>query len=191
MKRQTGVWIDSQIWNVYRRLCKCEKLLPSEPITEFLGFILQNGSPSAVTNMIKVMIKERTESIEAYAHVLLNWYANGKTWMHVTDESEAAIEPMLLQVLKDVIDPQLRTDIQETLLFKPHRQTDRIGRKKKSREKPMTEPAKTNIPKRIGDIKNNIAHSDIDAEQAQEMLRKIHQIREKFKSDRKNRARQH
>ncbi len=157
MKKQTGVWIDSQIWSAYRSLCKREKLLPSDAITEFLGLVLRNGSPLAVVNMMQLMVKERTESFEAYARVLLNWYKNGKTWIHVTDESEAAIEPMLLQVLKDVVDPQLRRDIEETLVFRPRRQADRIDRKKKSTEKPVTEPAKANIPERIGDIKKQVA----------------------------------
>jgi hypothetical protein len=189
MKKQTGMVIDSQIWKAYRGLCKREKLRPSEAIIEFLGLVLRNGSPLAVVNMMKLMVKERTESFEAYARVLLNWYKNGKTWIHVTDESEGAVEPMLLQVLKDVVDPQLRRDIEVTLVFRPRRRADRIDSKKKSIEKPVTEPTKANIPERIGDIKKQVAGGDIGAEQAQEMLKKIHQIREKLKSEGKGRDR--
>jgi hypothetical protein len=189
MKKQTGIWIDSPVWNAYRGLCTREKLLPSEAIIEFLGLVLRNGSPSAVVNMMQVMVKEKIESLEAYARVLLNWYKNGKTWIHVTDESEAAVEPMLLQVLKDVVDPQLRRDIEETLVFRPRRQADRTDSKKKTTEKPVTEPAKANIPERIGEIKKQVAGRDIGTEQAQEMLKKIHQIREKLKTDEKGRAR--
>jgi hypothetical protein len=32
MKGQTGVWIDAQVWDVYRELCDREKLRLSEPI---------------------------------------------------------------------------------------------------------------------------------------------------------------
>jgi hypothetical protein len=189
MKRQTGVWIDSQVWNAYRRLCKHEKLLPSEAIIEFLGLVLRNGSPSSVMNMMRVMVKERIESLEAYARVLLNWYKNGKTWIHMMDESEVAVEPMLLQVLKDVVDPQLRRDIEEILVFRSRRQADKIDSRRKSTERPVTEPSKANIPERIGEIKKQVATRDMGAEQAQEMLKKIHQIREKLKSDGKGRAR--
>jgi hypothetical protein len=139
--------------------------------------------------MMQLMVKERIESFEAYARVLLNWYKNGKTWIHMTDESEAALEPMLLQVLKDVVDPQLRRDIEETLAFRPRKHADRIDRKKKTAEKTVTEPAKAKIPERIGNIKKQVAGRDMGAEQAQEMLKKIRQIREKLKNDRKDRAR--
>jgi uncharacterized membrane-anchored protein YjiN (DUF445 family) len=189
MKKQTGILIDSEVWNAYRGLCKREKLLPSEAITEFLGLVLRNGSPLAVVDMMQLMVKERTESLEAYARVLLNWYKNGKTWIHVTDESEAAVEPMLLQVLKDVVDPQLRREIEETLAFRPRRYKDWIDRKKKTTEKTVTELAKANISERIGDIKKQVAGRDMGAEQAQEMWKKIRQIREKLENDRKDRAR--
>jgi F0F1-type ATP synthase membrane subunit b/b' len=53
----------------------------------------------------------------------------------------------------------------------------------------VTEPAKANISERIGDIKKQVAGRDMGVEQAQEMLKKIRQIREKLKNDRKDRAR--
>jgi hypothetical protein len=36
MKKQTGVLIDSQVWDAYRELCRCEKVRPSELISELL-----------------------------------------------------------------------------------------------------------------------------------------------------------
>jgi hypothetical protein len=87
------------------------------------------------------------------------------------------------------VDPQLRRDIEATLAFRPRRYRDWIGRKKKTAEKTVTEPAKANIPERIGEIKKQVAGRDMGAEQAQEMLKKIRQIREKLKNDRKDRAR--
>jgi hypothetical protein len=40
--------------------------------------VLQSGSPLTVSNMLKNMAKERSETLEAYARVLLNWYTNEK-----------------------------------------------------------------------------------------------------------------
>lgn len=185
MKKQTGVWIDSQVWNAYRGLCRREKLLPSEPINGFLELVLRNGSPLAVVNMMQGMVKERSKSFEAFARVLLNWYKNSRTLIQVTDESEAPVEPMLLHALKEVVNPQLRKDIQKTLMIRPRRHAGWIDRKKKSTEKPVAELAKADISERIGKIKKQVEGRDIGAEQAQEILKKIHQIREKLKRDKK------
>jgi len=50
--------------------------------------------------------------------VLLEWYRSGKKWIDVTDEDEAPIEPMLLQALRNVADPQLRREIEAALTTK-------------------------------------------------------------------------
>jgi hypothetical protein len=113
------MWIDAQVWEACRGLCSLEKLRPSEPIEEYLRLILRNGSALTVLNMIRGMVKARSEGFEAYARVLLNWYANDTHWIHVTDENEASVEPMLLHALKDIADPQLRKEIQEALMIKP------------------------------------------------------------------------
>ena len=64
--------------------------------------------------------------------VLLNWYKNGQLWIRVTDETEAPVEHMLLHALKDVADPQLRRDIQETLMIRPRKQVGNKDKRKKS-----------------------------------------------------------
>lgn len=188
MKKQFGLWIDSQIWKVYRDLCRSEKLRPSEPIREFLGLVLRSGSPLAVVNMMQGMMKERSKSFEAYARVLLNWYKNGKMWIHVTDESEAPVEPMLVHALKDVVNPQLRKDIQETLMIRPRKQPDSIEEKKKPTETLVDEPKQVTISERIDNIKKQVEGRNIGPEQEREMLKKIHQIREKLKSNEKGRT---
>lgn len=77
------------------------------------------------------MAKTGPEGIEAYARVLLNWYKNGKHWIHVTDENEAPVETMLLHALKEVADPQLRKEIQEALAVRPHGQTSKKDKSEK------------------------------------------------------------
>jgi len=58
------------------------------------------------------------EGFEAYARVLLEWYRSGKKWIDVTDADEAPVEPMLLEALRNVADPQLRMEIEQTLTKK-------------------------------------------------------------------------
>jgi hypothetical protein len=36
LKKQTGIWIDGQVWRAYRDLCGREKLRPAEPIEEYV-----------------------------------------------------------------------------------------------------------------------------------------------------------
>ena len=113
MKKQIGIWIDSAVWQAYREVCSREKLRPAEPIEKFLRFVLRGGSVVSVLNWLEKA--GRIEGLEAYARVLLEWYRRGKFWMYVTDEDEAPVEPMLLEALKQVEDPELRREIEEAL----------------------------------------------------------------------------
>jgi hypothetical protein len=196
MKRQTGVWIDAQVWDAYRELCDREKLRLSEPIEEYLRLVLQNGSALTVLNMLQSMAKTRSGGFEAYVQVLLNWHRTGVYWIPVTGENEVSVEHMLLNALKDVVDPQLQKEIREGLMVEPCKQAEKIDRKNKTAKKPPARgespgrPAQARtVSERIGDMKRQIVGRDLDAEQAQEMLKKIHQIREKLKSDKKGRHR--
>jgi hypothetical protein len=113
MKRQIGVWVDSSVWQSYRELCGRERVKPGESLEEFLRFVLGQGSVLAVVNMLKRLGK--AEGFEAYARVLLSWYNSGYRWIQTSDEDEAPVEPMLLNALKDVSDPQLRGEIEKAL----------------------------------------------------------------------------
>lgn len=104
-----------------------------QPIEQFLRLIVNGGSALSVLNMLEGMTKERQSSFESYDRVLLAWYRNGKTWIYVTDEDEAPIEPMLLEALKQVKDPKLRREIEEALIGKTG--------KKKSQIKTKIEPS--------------------------------------------------
>jgi hypothetical protein len=123
----------------------------SKPIEELIKLVLQNGSALTVLNMMQGMIEARSEGFEAYARVLLSWYTNRRYLINLADGSEAFVEPMLLQALRDVSDPQLRRDIQEVLMIKPSKRTLKKDEGKKStakeklaaKKKPVASPART------------------------------------------------
>ena len=135
MKKQTGIWVDSQVWQAYRELCSRERLQAAEPIEKFIHFILRDGSALSVLNWLDNAGK--VEGLEAHARVLLNWYRNGKMRIDTTDEDEAPIEPMLLSTLKDIADPQLREAMEEELLIKPSE--EKPSRKQVKTEEEITE----------------------------------------------------
>ncbi|HVP17105.1 MAG TPA: hypothetical protein VMT42_07045 [candidate division Zixibacteria bacterium] len=135
-------------------------------------------------------------AFEAYARVLLNWYKTGRCWIRVTDENEATVESMLLHSLQDVVDPCLRDEIQKTLMIRPHKRSrSNEGRKNTTlndtaaQEEPRIEYAASGTSERIETIKKHIAGQAMNPEKAHKMLEKIHQIREKLKSDEKDRNR--
>ena len=113
MKKQIGVLVDATVWHAYRELCSKERFRPAEPIEKFLQLVLHEKSVVSLLGWMEMVGK--AEVLESYVRVLLGWYRNGKLWMYVTDEDEAPIEPMLLQVLKHVMDPKLRREIEEAL----------------------------------------------------------------------------
>jgi hypothetical protein len=113
LRKQAGVRVDVTVWMQYRDLCARERLRPSEPIDGFLRFVLRCGSAVAVLPML-----DRCESsggFDAYARVLLKWYERGRDFIAVSDESDAPVEHMLLQAVKQVADPGLRRQIEDAL----------------------------------------------------------------------------
>ncbi|GEM_PF-2146367 len=194
MRKQIGVSVDAQVWNGYREVCTREKLWPVEPIEEFLKFILRNGSALTAISMFQSMARVEPAAFETYARVLLNWYKTGRYWVHVTDEVEAPVEQMLLHSLKDVADPRLRNQIQETLIS-PHKRSSHKNRKRlivnntAAKGEPPIEIAPSATSERIQEIKKRITGRTMNAEKAKRMLEKIHEIREKLRSDEKDRNR--
>jgi hypothetical protein len=197
LRKQIGVFVDAQIWDGYRELCRREKLRPFQPIEEFLKLIIRNGSTLKVLSMTRSMARVEPAAFEAYARVLLNWYKTGRRWIHVTDEIEAPVEQMLLQSLKDVADPRLRGEIQETLIVTAHERSSHKNRKGSianniaTQEEPPMEIAASATSERIQEIKKRITGRTMNPEKAKRMLEKIHEIREKLKSDEKERNRKH
>lgn len=194
MKRQTGVWVDAQVWDAYRELCDHEKLRLAEPIEEYLRFAVKNGSALTVLNMMKSLVNARSEGFEDYARVLLNWHRRGQYWVRVTDENEVSVEHLLLDALKEIPDEQLRKEIRENLTYEPRRRK-KTGKQKKVIEKPSELKESFSPPQdvrtaseRINDMKRQVAGREINPEQARKILEKIHEIREKLRNDGKDRS---
>ena len=194
MKRQTGVWVDVQVWDAYRELCKRERLGLAEPIEGYLRFVVKNGSPSAVLSLMQSFSDEKSGRFEDYVRVLLDWYKNGQYWTQVTDENPVSVEHLLLDALKELPDEQLRKEVREALVYKPR------GRKKKATEEPKAEKEAVEledsfdpsgqtctVTERIDRVKSQLAGRTLDPEQARRMLEKIHEIRQKLRDDGKER----
>ena len=113
MKKQTGIWVDSAVWEEYRQLCSREKLRPAEPIEKFVRFIVSGGSAKAVFPMLDA--SQRQESFDAYARVLLDWLRKDVGYVSMSGENGAPVESMLLQTLKHVTNRNLRCEIEEAL----------------------------------------------------------------------------
>jgi hypothetical protein len=114
---QTGVRVDSELWQTYRLLCRREKLRPSKPIEEFLRLMVDADSAVSVLSLMREATRSRVEGLEAYARVLLDWYTHGKFWFRVQgEEHEAPVEGQLLESLKLIADPDLRKLIEEALI---------------------------------------------------------------------------
>lgn len=130
LKRQTGIWVDGEVWQAYRELCSRERLRPGGPVEEFVRFVVRDGSALTVVNMMREMEEEKAEGFEAYARVLLNWYTHGRHFVSTGGEEDLSVEEMLLKALKEVSDQQLRREIEEALTIK-----DRKKRARKEDEK--------------------------------------------------------
>jgi hypothetical protein len=187
------VWIDAGVWDAYRMVCDREKLRVAEPIEEYLRLVVQNGSALKVLNVVRNVVKARSDGLEDYARVLLDWHKKGQIWVHVTDENEVSVEHLLLDALKDIANPVLRKMIREEMT-RSRRQPKEI-----LIDKQETEPVDTEEPSnmstqnvhtasdRINDMKKQLADRKLNAEQRQKFLEKIHEIRGKLQDDDKDR----
>ena len=119
---QTGVRIESDVWQAYRALCSRERVRPGRPIEEFLETLVENGSVLNLLTLMKGASKAQSTGINAYAQVLLSWYKQGKYYFHALGEDEAPVEGLLLEALKTVTDSELRRQIQEALMAKQQSQ---------------------------------------------------------------------
>ena len=131
LKVQTGVRIESEVWAAYRVVCAREKVHPGGPIGDFLGLVVDDDSALSVLRMMREAAKSRVEGLEAYARVLLDWFDHGKYWVKIRSASEkdedAAIETLLLDSLKVIVDPDLRRRIEEELIAHQRRISEKKG----------------------------------------------------------------
>ena len=124
MKKQTGMWVDSQVWEEYRKLCSRQKMRPAEPATEFLKLVLRSGSPRVILDMMKGIAEARVEGLEAYTRVLLDWYTHEKFYVHGGSDEDRAVEARLVLALRNVQNPKLRQEIEEALVASGRREQE-------------------------------------------------------------------
>jgi hypothetical protein len=125
--------------------------------------------------MMRDMERAGSEGSEAYARVLLNWYANGRGWISVTDEEEAPIEPMLLHALKDVSDPQLRRQIEQALMIKPRKKASGRRKAEKAVDKESEVKREDEKAEESKDAKKNTL-SDDDLQKHMDELKKLREL---------------
>lgn len=171
MKRQTGIWVDGQVWQGYRELCSGERLRPSEAVEEFLRFVLRGGSVLGAMRLIRAVAESRCESFDAYARVLLDWLRKDVYYVVTVDEAEASVEYMLLEALKQVTDPNLRKEVEEAL--KNARSKVEIEESpppviEQARPESAEVESKREVEPSVEELKRKIA----DLKRAKELLRK-------------------
>jgi hypothetical protein len=83
---------------------------------EFLRFVLESDSAMGAMSVMKVAVKARSEGVEAYARVLLDWFEHGKYFVYGEGGDNVSIEWLLLNALKLVVDSELRRQIEEALI---------------------------------------------------------------------------
>ena len=66
MKMQTGMRIESEVWQAYRALCSQERVCPSQPIEDLLKIAVENGSALSFLTIMKAAAKAKSEGINAY-----------------------------------------------------------------------------------------------------------------------------
>jgi len=208
MKKQTGMWVDAQVWEKYRDLCSREKLRPSESIEEFLKFVLRNGSAVTVLSMLQGMAKAKLEGLEAYARVLLDWYTHEKYYVQSGGEEPVTVEPLLLEALRNVEDSKLRQKIEEAMIIagrksqewrKKHEEELEAQRKRESKEEGSDEEDESDdgdeeepaehgsaaAAQKIDGIKKAVENKELDADEAMKILEQVKDIREGLKRGKK------
>jgi hypothetical protein len=115
MKKQTGIRVEAELWDAYRELCKRQKLWPSQPIEDFLRLVVDEGSAVSLLRLMHESAMTRTEGHEVFARVLLDWYTHDKFWIDGSGDKEVSVETRLLDALKTVADPELRSIFHDIL----------------------------------------------------------------------------
>ncbi len=184
MKQQTGIRVDAEVWRAYRALCSREKLRPSLPIEEFLRLVLENDSASSLLSMMRGVAKTRAEGFEAYARVLLDWYTHEKFWFPVMGD-EAPVEPLLLDALKVVTDPELRRRIEEALVAQQRRRyLEKRGVSEV--EKTGSEEPKVDGETEKAEDSENVKAKEVNVEKLQEKLNEVKRLRTLAKPKKEN-----
>jgi hypothetical protein len=141
-----------------------------------------------VLRMLKRAVRAGVEGFDDYARVLLNWYKGGRRWVY-SEGREVSVDGMLLFVLKAVSDSLLRGEIREALMKKHDDGTGEMGDGEASvvKEESAVEEEEVSVEgglpaasKRIRDIAEEVTGRELGAEQAEMILKKLREVREKL-----------
>jgi hypothetical protein len=183
-----GVRVDGAVWDAYKSVCAREELRPNEGVEGFLRVVLEDGSALGVLRMLQRALRVRVESLDDYAQVLLNWYKVGRRWVY-SEGREVSVDAMLLSVLREVSDSQLRRKIRKTLTKKCDDEKGKTDNTEESEgkegqtaeEHEPIEPTPSSAAERIRQIGKQAVGLELNAEEKQKILKKIREIREGLK----------
>jgi len=191
LKKQTGFWVDAEVWAAYKLICRREELRPCKPVEGFLRVVLSSGSALVVLVMLQDMVASRVECFEDYCRVLLSWFRQGRHFVHM-DGGEVHLETLLLLALKEVADPQLRGEIREALMMEHVEGKDRekSGLKDEldEEEEITPKPVTPDLSRRLEKIGEEVRGQELSAETAGKALKKLLDIQKKLKKLKKERA---
>jgi hypothetical protein len=106
-----GFRFDSQLYLAFKKLAFENGYTVTGAFEKFMSSAVDFGLafPSAA----------KTENVEAEARVMLAWLKEGRYWVNLGGGEETSTRGRLLQLLPEVEDADLRSDIEETLKKKP------------------------------------------------------------------------
>jgi hypothetical protein len=176
------MWVDVQTWEGYRRLCSREKLRPAEPIEEFLKLVLRSGSALTVLNTMRNMARARSENLEAYARVLLDWYTHDKFFVNRGGEEEEPVESLLLEALRNVEDPQLRREIEEALVNEGRRRKEKWDKEEEAEAGEGESEVEEDSEAEEAEDSEDVETKDLSVDEIQEKMNELKKIRGTLRS---------
>jgi hypothetical protein len=194
LKVQVGVRVDGEVWRAFKSVCKSEEIREGIVVEGFLNVVLECGSALGVLRMLRRVVRAGVEGFDDYARVLLSWYKGGRRWVYV-EGRQISLDGMLLLALRAVSHSPLREEIRGALVERGGEQAGESGDSEESavKEECVVEEgevfAEGGLPaasKRIRDIAEEVSGRKLGAEQAEMILKKLRDVREKLKLGRAN-----
>jgi hypothetical protein len=187
LKKQTGFWVDAEVWDGYKRICKLEELRPYAPVEGFLRVVLSCGSALVVLAILRDMVASRVECFEDYCRVLLSWFRQGRFFVPMAG-GQVHLETLLLLALKEVVDSKLRGEIREALMMKHVEEKDgeKSGLDDELDEEEEVAPklGAPHIAERLERIGEEVRGRELSTETVDKALKKLLEIQEKLKRER-------
>jgi hypothetical protein len=98
----------NDVYTKFKELAGQSGYTATAAFEKFMNCCVQNGAlafPAAA----------KAEDVEAEGRIMLDWLRKGKYWFYLKSEEQASVTARLLQLLPQVRDVQLKTEIEEQL----------------------------------------------------------------------------